>query len=134
MNRRLVQLHAAAAWLFLASIVVQVFLAGAAISQLGGSGTFASHVDFGYTWVGLAALAVVVTAIIARAGRPSILISLGLLALYIVQTILPAARASIPAVAALHPVNALMLFALAIWYARRASRTASMAGGMRPWT
>ena len=129
MNRRLLQLHAGAAWLFLASIAVQVFLAGAAISQLGGSGTFASHSDFGYTWVGLAALAVVVTAIVARAGRRSILITVALMALNIMQTILPAARGSIPAVAALHPVNALLLFALSIWYGRRAWHTAAMAPG-----
>ena len=96
MNRRLLQLHAAAAWLFLATLVVQVFLAGAAIRQLGGSDSFASHIDFGYTWVGLAAFAVVVTAIVARAGRRAILITLGLMALYIVQTLLPAARGSIP--------------------------------------
>jgi hypothetical protein len=127
MNRRLVQLHAVAAWLFIASLVIQVFLAGAAITQLGGSGTFASHIDFGYTWVGLAALALVLTAIVARVGRRSIFISLGLMALYIVQTLLPAARGSIPAVAALHPVNAMALFGLATWYAWRAWRTASAA-------
>jgi hypothetical protein len=125
MNRRALQVHAAAAWVFVAAIVVQVFLAGAAIVQLGGSGVFAAHIDFGYTWVGLAALAVLVTAVIARAGRRAILISIGLLALYIVQTSLPFARDSIPAIAALHPVNALVLFALATWYARRAWRASS---------
>lgn len=127
MNRRLLQVHAGAVWLFIAAIVVQVFLAGAAITQLGGSGTFASHIDFGYTWVGIAALAVLVTAVIARAGRRAILISLGLMALYVVQTSLPYARESIPAVAALHPVNAMVLFVLAIWYGRRAWRAASVA-------
>jgi hypothetical protein len=125
MNRRLVQLHAAAAWLFLGSIIVQVFLAGAAIKQLGGSDSFASHADFGYTWVGLAALALLLTAIVARIGRRSILITLGLLALYVIQTLLPAARASFPAMAALHPVNAMLLFGLAIWYALRAWRMAA---------
>ena len=69
----------------------------------------------------------VVTALIARAGRQSIGISLGLLVLYIVQTALPAAKASIPAIAALHPVNAMVLFALAVWYARRAWRAGSAA-------
>ncbi|HYK95812.1 MAG TPA: DUF6220 domain-containing protein [Candidatus Dormibacteraeota bacterium] len=113
------RLHGGAAWLFVATIVVQVFLAGAAIAQLGGSNDFSTHRDFGYSIVGLAALAVVVTAIAARAGREAILISLGLLALYIVQTILPNVTG---VVAALHPVNALLLFALAVWYARRAWR------------
>jgi hypothetical protein len=127
MNWRLRQAHAVVAWVFVVSIVVQVFLAGAAMTQLGGSGTFATHVDFGYTWVGLAGFAVLVTAIVARAGGRSILISLGLLALYIVQTSLPYARESIPAIAALHPVNAMVLFVLSIWYARRAWRTSSSA-------
>jgi Family of unknown function (DUF6220) len=114
------QVHAVAAWVFVASLVIQVFLAGAAIPQLGGSGVFATHIDFGYSAVGLAALLVVVTAVIARVGRRDILISLGLLVLYVVQTMLPYAKTSSPAIAALHPVNALVLFALAIWYARRA--------------
>ncbi len=121
------RVHGAAAWLFVATIIVQVFLVGAAIPQLGGSSDFGPHRDFGYSIVGLAALAVLVTAIIARAGRRAILISLGLLALYIVQTELPYAKASIPAIAALHPVNALVLFALAVWYARRAWRAAPAA-------
>ena len=118
------RIHAGAAWLFVAAIVVQVFLAGAAIAQLGGSGDFSTHREFGYTEVGIAALLVVVTAVIAKAGRRAILISLGLLALYIVQTILPNVTG---VVAMLHPVNALLLFSLAVWYARRAWRVAAVA-------
>lgn len=116
------RIHGGAAWLFVAAIIVQVFLAGAAIAQLGGSNDFSTHRDFGYTIVGLAALAVVVTAVVARAGRQSILISVGLLVLYIVQTILPNVTG---VVAALHPVNAMVLFALAAWYARRAWRASA---------
>jgi hypothetical protein len=116
------RIHGAVAWLFVGTIVVQVFLIGTAIPQLGGSNDFSTHAQFGYTEVGLAALLVVVTAFLARAGRQAIGISLALLALYIVQTLLPAAKGSIPFVAALHPVNALLLFALAVWYARRAWR------------
>ena len=44
------------------------------------------------------------------------------MALYIVQTLLPIAKTSIPAVAALHPVNAMLLFALAAWFAWTAWR------------
>jgi hypothetical protein len=116
------RLHGAVAWLFVGTIVVQVFLAGTAIAQLGGSNDFSTHREFGYTIVGLAALAVVVTAVLARAGRQAIGISLGLLVLYIIQTILPNVTG---VVAALHPVNALLLFALAVWYARRAWRASA---------
>jgi len=113
------RIHAGAAWLFVATILIQVFLAGAAIRLLGGSDDFSTHREFGYTVVGLAALAVVVTAIVARAGRQAIGISLGLLVLYIIQTILPNVTG---VVAALHPVNAMLLFALSVWYAWRAWR------------
>ena len=113
------RVHLAAAVLFVAAIVVQVFLAGAALAGLGGSGDFSSHASFGYLWVGIAALALLVTAIAARRPRRDIGIAVGLFVLYFIQTSLPNARASIPWIAALHPVNALFLFALAAWYARR---------------
>jgi hypothetical protein len=114
--------HVAAAVVFVVAILVQVFLAGAALIQLGGSGDFRTHMDFGYTWVGLAALLVVVTAALARVGRRRIGLSVLLLVLYIIQTILPVARETLPAVAALHPVNAMLLFALATWFAWTAWR------------
>jgi len=110
--------------LFVVAIVIQVVLAGLAIGQLGGSGNFGPHVDFGYTWVGLAALALVITAVIARMPRRDVGIAFGLLGLYIVQTLLPGARSSFPFIAALHPLNAMLLFVLAVWYARRAWRMA----------
>jgi Family of unknown function (DUF6220) len=118
------RLHAAAAALFVVAIVVQVFLAGAAMADLGGSGDFSTHISFGYLWVGIAALAVLVTALAARRPRRDIGIAVGLFVLYFVQTALPNARDSMPWVAALHPVNALFLFALAAWYARRTWRGA----------
>lgn len=118
------RLHAAVAALFVAAIVVQVFLAGAALANLGGSGNFATHIEFGWTWIGIAALAVLLTALVARRPRRDSLIALGLLGLYTVQTVLPSFRSSAPWVAALHPVNALFMFALAAWYARRAWRSA----------
>jgi hypothetical protein len=119
--------HAIVAVVFVVAILVQVFLAGAALLQLGGNGDFRTHVDFGYTEVGLAALAVVVTAVLAKVGRRRILLSVALLVLYIVQTLLPVAKSSMPAVAALHPVNAMLLFALASWFAWTAWRDRAVA-------
>jgi hypothetical protein len=118
------RIHALAAAIFVVAIVAQVVLAGLAIANLGGSGDFSQHAEFGYTWVGFAGLALVVTALIARRPRRDALISLGLLLLYIVQTLLPAAKGSMPFLAALHPLNAMFLFALAAWYAWRTSRAA----------
>jgi len=118
------RIHALAAVLFVVAIIIQVILAGLAIGQLGGSGNFGPHVDFGYTWVGLAALAVVITAVIARMPRRDVGIAFGLLALYILQTLLPEARSNFPLIAALHPLNAMFLFGLSAWYARRVWRVA----------
>jgi hypothetical protein len=115
-------LHAIVAVVFVIAILVQVFLAGAALLQLGGDGNFRAHVDFGYTEVGIAALLVLVTAALAKVGRRRIGLAALLLVLYIVQTLLPAASESMPAVAALHPVNAMVLFALAAWFAWTAWR------------
>ncbi len=118
------RVHAAVAALFVAMIVIQVFLAGAALSNLGGSGDFGAHVEFGYTWVGIAALLVVVTALVARRPRRDVGITVGILILYIIQTLLPSAKTSLPFVAALHPVNAMLLFGLSSWYAWRTWRLA----------
>jgi mercuric ion transport protein len=120
----LVRVHAAAAALFVAAIVVQVFLAGAAIANLGGSGDFGTHIEFGYTGIGIAALILIVTAFIARRPRVDIGMTFLLLVLYIVQISLPGLRTSASWLAALHPVNALLLFGIAAWYARREWRAA----------
>ena len=69
----------------------------------------------------------IVTAVLAKVGRRRIGLSVLLLILYIVQTLLPAARSSIPAVAALHPVNAMLLFGLAAWFAWTAWRDRAVA-------
>ena len=118
------RLHAVAAVLFVVAIVVQVFLAGAALANLGGSGDFSTHIEFGYTGIFIVWLILLVTAIAARRPRSEIGITLILFAIYIVQTILPSLKSSAPTIAALHPVNALLLFGVAAWYARRAWRAA----------
>jgi hypothetical protein len=113
------RVHAAVAIVFVVAIIVQVFLAGAAIANLGGSGNFSAHIEFGYTWIGLAALALLVTAFAARRPRRDIGIVVAIIVLYVIQTLLPSFKSSSPAIAALHPVNALLLFVVALWYARR---------------
>lgn len=115
------QLHAWLAWMFVLAIVVQVFLAGLAIPQLGGNGSFVTHRDFGYL-IGPLALLLLIAAVLAGAGRRRIGQAAGLLGLYVVQSTLPYMDPGLPAAAALHPVNALVMFGLGIWYARAAWR------------
>ena len=53
--------HIGAAWLFVAGVLLQGYLAGAALAQLGGSGDFGTHIAVGYTVMGLLALAVLLS-------------------------------------------------------------------------
>jgi heme A synthase len=119
------RLHAWAAVLWVVALIVQVFLAGAALGNLGGSGDFASHRDFGYT-IGIVQLIVLVLAFPARMSGRDKAISAGLLVLYIVQTILPPLRTTSPFIAELHPLNAMLLFTLSVWYAWHAWRIAGL--------
>ncbi|HEY8439314.1 MAG TPA: DUF6220 domain-containing protein [Candidatus Limnocylindrales bacterium] len=114
------RIHALAAIVFVAAIVIQIFLAGAALAALGGSGDFGTHVEFGYLGLSISGLVLLVTALLARLPRSEIGFAALIFVLYIVQTILPNLRSSASVVAALHPLNAAFLFALAAWYARRA--------------
>lgn len=121
----LVRIHLVAALAFVAAIVVQVFLAGAAIANLGGSGNFSGHVEFGYTGIGIVVAILLVTALVARLPRRDLGLVVLLVVLYVVQTLLPGFRSASPAIAALHPVNALFLFGGASWYALRLWRRAT---------
>ena len=110
------QVHAAVAWLLVGAILVQVWLAGMAIPQLGGGrNDFELHRNVGYL-IGLVTLILLVTAALAGLGRRRIGQSAGLLVLYVIQSSLP--YMGIAAIEALHPVNAVLMFGLAFLYAR----------------
>jgi hypothetical protein len=116
------QAHLAAAWLFAAGVLLQGYLAGAALAQLGGNGDFATHIAVGYTVMGIIAAAVLLFALLGRLPRAHVGWSVLLFVLYFVQTSLPYARSSVPAIAALHPATAMLLLVLAIVIAIRARR------------
>lgn len=109
------QVHAGVAWLLVGSIVVQVWLAGSAIPQLGGTGNFETHRNVGYL-IGLITLVLFVTALPTGLGRRRILQSLGIFGLYIVQSSLPSV--GVAPIEALHPVNAIVMFVVSLVYAR----------------
>lgn len=105
--------YAAVATLFVAGVLVQVFLAGLAVF---GAGQWTVHAEFGY---GIALLTFVLPLLAWRARGGLVLLSLGLLVVAQVQTELPSLREDLPVVAALHPVNALLVFGLGLVAARR---------------
>jgi hypothetical protein len=112
-------IFAALAWLFVGLVVLQVFYAG--VGLLGG-GSMAQHREFGYL-VAVFPVLVVIAAAVARHG-PLAGWSVGLLVLAQVQSVLPWFGNDLPFVAALHPVNALVIFWGALTIARRATTLA----------
>ena len=122
MTRYLRYAYAVFAWLFVGTIMFQVFLAGMFI--FGQEEFRDAHAGFGFSIVGLAVLLLLIFAALARAGRRQVGMAALLFVLYIIQTSLPEAKASYPVVAALHPVNALLLFGLGVVVARQATALA----------
>jgi hypothetical protein len=116
-------IYRVSAWAFFVGVVVQVFLAGLALLAPSVS-TWGNHVGFGY-FIGYILLPLIVFAFVGRLPR-SIKIQMGVLfLLYIVQLTLIYLRTSLPIIAALHPVNALLLFWFSFKHAREAGSIAS---------
>lgn len=105
------------AWLFLACVALQVFLAG--LGVFAGSANFATHRDFGYTF-GFLTVLMLIAAGVGRLGRRWISFSALLIFLFALQSLFVGLRADLPMVAALHPVNALVIF----WVAQHVARGA----------
>jgi hypothetical protein len=117
-------IHVGAAWLFAVGVLVQGYLAGQALTQLGGNGDFEAHRSVGFTAMGILALVVLASALVGRLPRIHVGLSALLFILYVVQTSLPGMAATSPAVAALHPLNAMLLLGLAVAIGFRGQRIA----------
>jgi hypothetical protein len=109
-------LFAFSAALFVAGVAAQVFLAG---MFLFAGGSREDHIGFGYTLT-LVPILVLLLAVAARPGRRTIGLTALLLAVTWLQPVVTYAREAAPFVAALHPVNAMLIFGLGIVVARRA--------------
>jgi hypothetical protein len=107
----------AGAWLFVACVVVQVFLVGLDVfARLDGG----VHRDFAYLYGWLVPVLVLLSGA-ARVSTGTRSLTLLLLVLFAAQTVLPSLRDQVPILAALHPVNALAIFGIGIVIARRAT-------------
>ena len=101
------QIHLLLVVLALGCLVVQVYLAGRGAF---GASTYEAHKNFGHVLEPVALLLIIATvAIPATRNKGDIIQAVAFLVLVIVQTILAEAGAS---VAALHPVNALIIIGL----------------------
>jgi hypothetical protein len=108
---------AVASWVFLGAVLVQVFLAGAGLFKLT---DFTLHAGFGWLLSAMPIL-LAVLAFLARVDRRTTPLTVALLVIALIQPELAAVRHDYPVVAALHPVNALLLFWLAWLVARRST-------------
>jgi len=106
-------------WIFVACLVVQLFLAG--LGVFAGYQNFLTHRDFGYLF-GLLVLPLVIFAALARLPRRFILLSLLILVLFAMQSVLILFRTDAPAIAALHPLNGVLILLISIWLGTAARR------------
>jgi hypothetical protein len=105
------------AGIFLVAIVVQVFFAG--LMLFGQEGGKELHVNTGYILGTAGALFLIIPAL-ARAGGTTIILGILLAVVTYFQPFLTFAREESTFVAALHPVNALLIFTLSLVLVQRA--------------
>jgi cytochrome b561 len=106
------------AWLFAIAAIIQIYLAGTAISQLGGTNDFELHRNIGY---GIAILGLILLVLSFAAKMPARVIGATalLFVLMIVQSVLVFMKVDQPNIAALHPVIGFIIVLLAAWLAWR---------------
>jgi hypothetical protein len=109
------------AWAFVIGVLAQVFFIG--LGLFADPGAVALHVNFGWI-LHLAPILILIAAAVARAGRGSIGLAAALAVVVFVVPVLPAMREGTPVVAALHPVLAIVAFALSVAVALRATAVA----------
>ena len=115
MARRIARpIHLAVAWLLVLGLLVQVFLAGMGV--FAETSNFATHRDFGYALTALPLL-LVITALAGGYGRGPAIAGGIMFGQFILQSILVLQRDSVPAIAALHPVNGFLILLIATWVA-----------------
>jgi hypothetical protein len=102
------------AWVFVGLAIFQVYLAGAAIPELNGSGGFGTHQAMGYV-VGIIALILLVLSFAGRINARMIGASGLLVGLMVVQFLLAYVEQS--SLAALHPVNGIAVILIGVWIA-----------------
>jgi hypothetical protein len=118
--------HLVVAWLLVAGLAVQIFLAGLGVFK--GADSFATHRDFGFM-LELLPLVLLVLGLIGGLGRRTAILAAAIFGLFLLQSVFVSVRSSNPEVAALHPVNGFLIALLSIvlarsaWLARGAATT-----------
>ena len=107
---------AAVAFVYVGCLLVQVFLVGLDIFA---NADASIHREFAYVYGWLTPLLVLLAGF-AQAPKPTRQLTVVLVVLFAIQIVLPSLKDAVPVVAALHPVNALAIFGVAMLIARQA--------------
>ena len=97
--------------LYLAALLVQVFLAGMALFTA--ERDFETHRSLGYL-IHLTPIPLILVAVVAKVGQRLLLWTGALFVVQAIQPLLPMLREDLPWAAALHPVLAVVLFWLGV--------------------
>jgi hypothetical protein len=100
---------------FTGCCLVQVFLAGLGVFD--DPGSFVTHREFGYL-IGWLTLAMLILALLGREPRRIVGLCVLVLGQFALQSVLVGLRADMPAVAALHPVNGMLIIVVSLVVAR----------------
>lgn len=112
-------LYLALVWIYVAGLLLQVFLIGSALFSA--AHDFEPHIGLGWI-LHLVPVLLLIVAAIARVGSRLLWWTTALLVVQFIQPILATLRTDAPAVAAFHPVLALIIFWLAVTIGMQAWR------------
>jgi hypothetical protein len=113
------RVFAVLAWVYLAGVVVQFFLAGLGLPQLGGEG-MGAHAEFGYIALHLTPILLILGSTIGRTGRVLIVWTVVLAVVAFVQPIWVAGFQG-RVLASMHVLGAVALLAVSYHVARLAT-------------
>ena len=112
-------IYVGVAWLALVSLIIAIFVAGMALFVQ--NSFWIAHREIGWN-TGLPLLLLIITGLIGWIPRRLTAWLVALIVLHSVHTIVPSARDSLPMIAAVHPVTAVILAWLALTHARLATK------------
>lgn len=103
--------YVALVWVFLLALALQIFFAG--LGLFGSPPDISLHRGFGWL-LHLPPLLILIAALVGRVGRPTIWWVLALFLTVAIEPFLPGLRDTAPLLAALHPLNAVVISVITI--------------------
>ena len=113
------RVHRIAAWLLVGGVFVQLFLAGLGVFE--SARRFEIHTMFGFT-LEILPFVMLVAGLVGRLDRRLNGLAALAFVLFFFQSVFVGLRADLPMIAALHPVNGVVILLIAIFIARESMK------------